>query len=108
MSEHDGHDHLDERPDRPVHDPRAGCVFCAILAGTRGADFVLREPAAAAFLDVKPLFKGHVLVVPATHVETLPDIVARLNASDVKHPDGRWTEQNYQSLMARLATGASA
>ncbi len=80
MSEHDGHDHLDERPDRPVHDPRAGCVFCAILAGTRGADFVLREPAAAAFLDVKPLFKGHVLVVPATHVETLPDMPPELLA----------------------------
>ena len=41
-------------------------------------------------------------------VETLPDIVSRLNASDVKHPEGRWTEQNYQSLMARLATGANA
>lgn len=41
-------------------------------------------------------------------VETLPDIVARLNASDVQHPEGRWTEQNYQSLMSRLAAGASA
>ena len=41
-------------------------------------------------------------------VETLPDIVARLNASDVKHPEGRWSEQNYQSLMGRLAAGASA
>jgi histidine triad (HIT) family protein len=77
VSEHDDrhdHDHLDERPDRPIHDPRAGCVFCAIVAGTRQADFVLREPAAAAFLDIKPLFKGHVLVVPTTHVETLPDL----------------------------------
>lgn len=41
-------------------------------------------------------------------IEALPDIVARLNASDVKHPEGRWTEQNYQTLMARLAAGASA
>ena len=41
-------------------------------------------------------------------VEALPDIVARLNASAVKHPEGNWTEQNYQSLMARLAAGASA
>jgi hypothetical protein len=41
-------------------------------------------------------------------VEALPDVVARLNASDVKHPEGGWTEQNYQSLMARLAAGAGA
>jgi len=41
-------------------------------------------------------------------VEALPDIVSRLNRSPVRHPDGNWTEQNYQSLMARLATGTSA
>ena len=68
----------DERPDRPVHDPRAGCVFCAIVAGTRPAELVMRTDEAAAgvvaFLDVKPLFKGHVLVVPAAHVETLADL----------------------------------
>ena len=51
-----------------------GCVFCAIVAGERPADFVLREEGAVAFLDVKPLFKGHVLVVPRAHVETLPDL----------------------------------
>jgi histidine triad (HIT) family protein len=52
----------------------AGCVFCAIIAGARPADFVLREEAAVAFLDAKPLFKGHVLVVPRAHVETLADL----------------------------------
>src|SRR3546814_18675483 len=34
-------------------------------------------------------------------VEALPDIVARLNASAVQHPEGRWTEQNYQRPMRR-------
>jgi histidine triad (HIT) family protein len=67
-------DGADERPDRPVHDARTGCVFCAIVNGERAADFVLREDFAIAFLDVKPLFKGHVLVVPRAHVETLPDL----------------------------------
>jgi histidine triad (HIT) family protein len=52
----------------------ADCVFCAIVAGTRPADFVLREDGVVAFLDAKPLFKGHVLVVPRAHVETLPDL----------------------------------
>ena len=75
MSDHE-HDHEAERPDRPVHDPRGGCVFCAVVAGARPADFVLDEPLALAFLDIKPLFKGHVLVVPRAHVETLSDLPA--------------------------------
>jgi histidine triad (HIT) family protein len=70
----DNHTGDDERPDRPASDPHAGCVFCAIVAGERKADFVLREEGAIAFLDIKPLFKGHVLVVPRPHVETLPDL----------------------------------
>ena len=35
---------------------------------------MLREDGVVAFLDAKPLFKGHVLVVPRAHVETLPDL----------------------------------
>ncbi len=54
----------------------AGCVFCEILAGRIAADFVLRDEAAVAFLDVRPLFKGHVLVVPPAHVPTMPELPA--------------------------------
>ena len=56
----------------------AGCVFCAIVAGRAGADLVLDEPALLAFLDRRPVFKGHVLLVPRAHVETLPDLPAAL------------------------------
>lgn len=45
------------------------CVFCAIVSGEIPASFVLREPAACAFLDARPVFKGHVLVVPPVHVD---------------------------------------
>jgi histidine triad (HIT) family protein len=74
----DEHDHDDDhdRPDRPVHDPAKGCIFCAIVTGERQADFVLKEEDAVAFLDIKPLFKGHVLVVPRAHAATLPDVPA--------------------------------
>jgi histidine triad (HIT) family protein len=72
--EHDQHE--DERTDRPIHDPRKGCAFCAIVADERPADFVLKEEGAVAFLDLKPLFKGHVLVVPRVHAETLSDLPA--------------------------------
>jgi histidine triad (HIT) family protein len=56
--------------DRPV----PACLFCAIVAGDAGADVVLDDEIAVAFLDRAPLFKGHTLVVPRRHVVTLPDL----------------------------------
>ena len=52
------------------------CVFCEIVAGTRPAHVVSRTDAAVAFLDVRPVFPGHTLVVPTAHVVTLPDLPA--------------------------------
>ncbi|HWG99550.1 MAG TPA: HIT family protein [Pilimelia sp.] len=54
----------------------AGCVFCAVVAGTTPAFRVHDSPEAVAFLDTRPVFKGHVLVVPRTHVEVLTDLPA--------------------------------
>lgn len=50
------------------------CVFCAIVAKETPASIVLDDAHAVAFLDVKPLFVGHVLVVPRAHVVTLPEL----------------------------------
>ena len=52
----------------------ADCVFCGIVAGENEADVVLDEPDLVAFLDRRPVFKGHVLLVPREHVVTLPDL----------------------------------
>jgi histidine triad (HIT) family protein len=52
------------------------CVFCSILAGDTPAQVVLDDDVVLAFLDVRPLFPGHVLVVPRHHVETLADLPA--------------------------------
>ena len=54
------------------------CVFCRIVAGEIGADLVLETPELVAFLDTRPVFKGHVLLVPREHVVTLPDLPADL------------------------------
>ena len=54
----------------------AGCVFCEIIEGTRPAAVVASDDAAVAFLDGRPVFKGHVLVVPRTHAATLTDLPA--------------------------------
>ncbi|MDX6743277.1 HIT family protein [Actinocorallia sp. A-T 12471] len=50
------------------------CVFCGVVAGEVGAEVVLDVPEAVGFLDARPLFKGHVLVVPRRHAETLTDL----------------------------------
>jgi histidine triad (HIT) family protein len=55
-----------------------GCVFCAIVTGDVEAGVVLDEPEFVAFLDARPVFKGHVLLVPRQHVDTLPDLPAAL------------------------------
>ena len=54
----------------------AACVFCEILEGRVPAFVVLDEPGHMAFLDIRPLFAGHVLLVPKTHWQTLPDVPA--------------------------------
>jgi histidine triad (HIT) family protein len=57
------------------------CVFCSIVAGEVPADVVLDEPDLVAFLDRRPVFKGHVLLVPRRHVDTLLDLPADLHAT---------------------------
>ncbi len=52
----------------------AGCVFCSIVAGDIPARVVLDDDLVLGFLDQRPLFPGHTLVVPKAHVETLADL----------------------------------
>jgi histidine triad (HIT) family protein len=54
------------------------CVFCSIAAGEIEADVVLETEDLVAFLDKRPVFKGHVLLVPRQHIGTLPELPAEL------------------------------
>jgi histidine triad (HIT) family protein len=54
------------------------CVFCSIAAGETPAEIVLDEPDLVAFLDTRPVFKGHTLLITREHVVTLPDLPAAL------------------------------
>ena len=56
------------------------CLFCAIVAGTEPAYVVLETEDTMGFLDVRPLFPGHTLLVPKEHHETLMDLPAALVA----------------------------
>jgi histidine triad (HIT) family protein len=55
-----------------LRDPN--CVFCKIVAGERPAHIVLESEHAVAFLDARPVFPGHCLLVPRAHYETLGDL----------------------------------
>jgi histidine triad (HIT) family protein len=54
----------------------AACTFCRIVAGEAPAHVVLDDEVALGFLDIRPLFPGHVLLVPRDHVEVLPELPA--------------------------------
>ena len=56
------------------------CLFCAIVSGLQPAHRVLETDDVVGFLDVRPVFKGHVLLVPREHHETLADLPLRLLA----------------------------
>ena len=50
------------------------CVFCEIVRGETTAHVVFEDEVSIAFLDVRPVFEGHTLVVPRDHHETLADL----------------------------------
>ncbi|KYF60617.1 HIT family protein [Sorangium cellulosum] len=54
------------------------CVFCSIVRGETPAFVVLDEPDVMAFLDSRPLFPGHCLLIPRAHHEVLTDLPAAL------------------------------
>ena len=54
--------------------PESGCLFCAIVAGEADAHLVFEDELSIAFLDVRPLFPGHTLLVPREHHEALWDL----------------------------------
>src|SRR5215510_801699 len=50
------------------------CLFCTIVSGVKSAAMVDDDDDGFVFLDHRPLFPGHCLVVPHLHVETLADL----------------------------------
>jgi histidine triad (HIT) family protein len=54
------------------------CRFCQIVAGDEAAHLVFEDELTIAFLDNRPLFPGHSLLVPRDHHETLGDLPPEL------------------------------
>jgi histidine triad (HIT) family protein len=57
-----------------AHQTDHRCLFCRIAAGELPAAIVYRNENVIAFLDISPLFAGHVLLCPTEHYATLPDV----------------------------------
>jgi histidine triad (HIT) family protein len=54
------------------------CIFCQIVSRTVPAAIVFQDQLTLAFLDHRPLFPGHILLIPREHVETLNEIASPL------------------------------
>jgi histidine triad (HIT) family protein len=57
---------------------KESCIFCGIIAGDVAAPIVFADESSVAFLDHRPVFPGHCLLVPRDHFETLADLPATL------------------------------
>jgi histidine triad (HIT) family protein len=55
-----------------------GCKFCDVVAGATEGRIVLADEHSLAFLDHRPLFPGHSLLVPRDHYDTLPDLPEKI------------------------------
>jgi histidine triad (HIT) family protein len=59
----------------PSSDPQpADCVFCEIVSGRAPATFLHQDDLVVAFMDIRPVQPGHLLVVPRAHAELIPQL----------------------------------
>jgi len=75
------------------------CLFCRIIVGGVAATIVFEDEISLAFLDHRPLFLGHSLIVPKSHLETLTDLPKELIAPFFK---------NVQTLSRAVEMGLEA
>jgi histidine triad (HIT) family protein len=59
----------------------ARCIFCAIVRGEAPATLLLEDELVVAFMDIRPVQPGHVLVMPRTHAQLIPGLDAANLAS---------------------------
>src|SRR5437660_1239791 len=61
-----------------AEETRQACLFCKIVSGELSARIVFEDHDCIAFLDHRPVFPGHCLLIPKQHFETLADLPADL------------------------------
>ncbi|MFF2552409.1 HIT family protein [Nocardia sp. NPDC058058] len=58
----------------------SGCVFCRIVSGDAPATKIFEDDILLAFLDIRPITRGHTLVIPKNHASDLDDLNPALGA----------------------------
>jgi histidine triad (HIT) family protein len=53
---------------------QAGCIFCAIVAGSAPSSRVYEDEAVLAFMDIRPFSEGHTLIIPKEHASGLAEL----------------------------------
>ncbi|MDQ6642690.1 MAG: HIT family protein, partial [Actinomycetota bacterium] len=79
-----------------------GCLFCAVAEERAEASIVWSDDKLVAFLDIRPLFKGHVLLIPREHVVTLPEL-----RDDLRDPFLAATQRLAQAMVDGLGAQGS-
>ena len=67
-----------KRPTSPAGGSSETCRFCAVARGGPEVFSVFEDEVSLAFLDHRPLFPGHCLLIPRAHIETLADLPEEL------------------------------
>ena len=93
--------------------PQSTCVFCQIVSGEADASRIYQDDLVTAFMDIRPLVQGHLLIIPNVHCPSLADlddaigsrmfIIARRLAQAIRQSDLRSEGVNFF-----LADGAAA
>ena len=89
----------------------ANCAFCNIVRGEVSSDGVFEDEVSLAFLDHRPVFPGHCLLVPKEHIATLNDLPTRLvgalfaNAQLLARAveQGLWAEGTFVAINNRVS-----
>lgn len=78
------------------------CIFCKIANKELAADIVHEDVEAIAFLDSRPLFPGHLLLIPRRHYATLPDLPSELAGSLMRK--AQWLVQAVEAALQAEGT----
>ena len=63
----------------------ADCVFCKIVSGEYTSSKIYEDDSILAFMDIQPVNKGHLLIIPKKHVELIADLDDDTSAKMIKH-----------------------
>ena len=88
------------------------CIFCKIIAGELPATKIYEDEDTLAFMDIRPVVKGHTLVIPKEHYDpitgTPPEVLQKLITIVQKVAEAQYAGLNADGVNVSQANGAVA